>query len=399
MFGTIICNKKGLTKKELARYQGVYCGLCKAIKGRYGQLGRLSLNYDMAFLALLLNGLYEESNAEQWIRCPVHPLKEREVFQNKYIDYAADMTILLAYYKCKDDWEDERKKSGKLYGMLLQKCYEQVARQYPRQTRCVKESLEELGQIEKSAVSLPDEAVNCSGRMLSEIFVYEEDFWSASLREFGYELGRFIYLMDAVLDYERDRKKHTYNPLFSMGRSPEELEPILMQAIGNATFQFEQMPIVQDANIMRNILYGGIWQRYHAKEKGKEKHSGLGSRQQPLQKPARQPGDSEQIRQAVDFIYMESCDYASQVLNRIVSGKRNARWHYLNALANYGLGNQIRALEEMQMALQLEPDSQVYWQAYGSMRQTGVAYTAKRTWLEENCKIEKMEEKTRKNEI
>ena len=277
MFGTIVCNKKELTKEEQAKYQGVYCGLCRALKNRYGQVERITLNYDMTFLALFLNGLYEEIDNESMIHCPVHPFKEQIVFQNKYIDYAADMTILLAYYKCKDDWEDEKKRRSKLYKNFLEKDMQRIEKEYPRQVSCVRESLEELSRLEKNGTSLPDEVVNCSGRMLSEIFVYKEDFWSDSLRKFGYELGRFIYLMDAALDYEKDKKTGNYNPLFVMRLKPEEIEPILVQAIGNAADEFESLPIIEDAGIIRNILYGGVWLNYYTKVKGREKKDGNGS--------------------------------------------------------------------------------------------------------------------------
>lgn len=270
MFGSIICNKKELTEEEIFRYQSTYCGLCKAIEKRFGQIERWSLNYDMTFLALFLNGLYEENNDSEDIWCPVHPLKKRKVLQNKYIDYAADMTILLAYYKCKDDWEDEKKRTGKIYGQLLQKGFNRIEKEYPRQSKCVKESLKKLSEIEKTALALPDDAVNCSGMMLSEIFVYDEDFWSEELRRFGYELGRFIYLMDAALDYSKDQRRGNYNPLFLMNKKPEEVEDILLQMIGSVTVQFEKFPIEQDINIMRNILYGGVWQQYNMSVRGKE---------------------------------------------------------------------------------------------------------------------------------
>ncbi|MBQ3583652.1 MAG: hypothetical protein IJA27_02955 [Lachnospiraceae bacterium] len=274
MFGSIICNKNDLTEEELKRYQSAYCGLCRSLKLRYGQVERFSLNYDMTFLALLLDALYECEEKIQEVRCPVHPMKKKPVIGTKYIDYAADMTILLAYFKCKDDWEDEHKKSSRMYGKLIRKDYENIIKKYPRQSKSVEDSLKRLSIIEKSADSIPDEAINCSGMMLSEIFVYEEDFWSDALRRFGYELGRFIYLMDATLDYEEDKKKLNYNPLFEMEKKPEEMEPILSQVIGNAAFQFEKLPIIQDVNIMRNILYGGVWQQYHAKVTGKEEKHG-----------------------------------------------------------------------------------------------------------------------------
>lgn len=116
--------------------------------------------------------------------------------------------------------------------------------------------------------------------------------------------------------------------------------------------------------------YGDFWGF------GFEDMFGYGTRSQPLQKPAREPGDSEAFKKTVDFIYMERYDYANQILSNMVSSERNARWHYLNALTNHGLGNQIRALEEIQRAVQMEPDNQTYVQAYNSMRRTGTAYQA-----------------------
>ncbi|MGN0483617.1 MAG: DUF5685 family protein [Lachnospiraceae bacterium] len=261
MFGTIVCNQKELTQEEHNRYQEIYCGVCKSLK-RGGQLERICLNYDTAFLALFLNGLYEEPEERCFSRCVLDPKKKKQIIKNKYIEYAADMTVLLAYYKCRDDWEDEKKIAKKLYSNVLKKDVARIELAYPRQANCVKESLMELEKIEKDPESLADDAINCSGRMLAELFVYKEDFWSPSLRRFGYHLGRFVYLMDAVLDYEKDQKKNNFNPLFLSKQKPEDMKPVLMQIIGAAVHEFENLPILQDAGILRNILYSGVWQAY-----------------------------------------------------------------------------------------------------------------------------------------
>ena len=265
MFGYIICNRNELSKEEIDRYRSVYCGLCMALKKRYGQLERFSLSFDMTFLAIFLNALYETEETNHEIRCVAHPLSKKNTVASKYVDYAADMTILLSYFKCLDDWEDERKHKSHIYGKVLKKDYMNIKAKYPRQCRSVEESLKELSIIEKSQDGLPDEAVNCSGKMMSELFVCEEDFWSKSLRQFGYELGRFIYLMDAVMDYKMDLKKGNYNPLVKMGKKPEEMEEILSMAIANATACFERLPIIQDEHIIKNVLYGGVWQQYYTK--------------------------------------------------------------------------------------------------------------------------------------
>ena len=274
MFGYIECNRAKLSQEELARYQSVYCGLCRNLKDRFGELERMSLSYDMTFAILFLSSLYEPEEETVEFRCGMHPLKPRIGVENKFTHYAADMTIALAYYKALDDWKDEKKTGKRWYAGAIEKAYKEVEKSYPRQCRAISGSIQELDIIEKAPGANADQAINCSGKMLAELFVYEEDFWSQSLRTFGYELGRFIYLMDATLDYKKDIRKKNYNPLLEMGKKPEEMEPALSMPLGNAMEVFERLPLVQDAHLLRNILYGGVWQQYYAKLRGKEKGNG-----------------------------------------------------------------------------------------------------------------------------
>lgn len=271
MFGYVMCNKEELSKEEQQRYQSVYCGLCKTLERKYGQLARFSLNYEMTFLILFLSSLYEPSEIEQTFKCMMHPLKNKQECTNKYTEYAADMTIALTYHKCLDDWRDERKHLQHLYGNHLLKAYQEVLERYPRQCQAIEDGLRELTRIENTKGAIADNAVNSFGRIISEIFVYEEDFWSKELRAMGYDLGRFIYLMDAVIDYKKDLKTNNYNPLVSMKKQPEEMEGVLKVMIGGAAARFEDLPLVQDEHLMRNIIYGGVWQQYYARKSKKEK--------------------------------------------------------------------------------------------------------------------------------
>jgi hypothetical protein len=268
MFGYVVCNKKELDREEVKRYQNIYCGLCKTLERKYGQLSRIGLNYDMTFLILLLSSLYEPNEEEDNFRCALHPFHKRKEVTNRYTDYAADITVALAYHKCLDDWQDEHKKLQRQYAQLLEDDYKKVKSYYLRQCVAIENGISELNKIEKLPYSLADEAINCFGRLMSELFVVEEDFWSNSLRSFGYSLGRFIYLMDATMDYSKDKKTGNYNPLNSMGKKPYEMEELLSMIIGEATAEFEKLPLVQDAHMLKNILYGGVWQKYYAKIRG-----------------------------------------------------------------------------------------------------------------------------------
>ena len=82
MFGTICCNKETLSEEQLMRYQSFYCGLCKTIRKKYGQMERIALNFDMTFLAILLTALYEEKSDRKEIRCAVHPVEKKVISMN-----------------------------------------------------------------------------------------------------------------------------------------------------------------------------------------------------------------------------------------------------------------------------------------------------------------------------
>lgn len=264
MFGYLICNKHNLSEEQKERYQSFYCGLCRTLKKRYGEWERLCLNYDATFLAIFLASLYEPEEYMQKFHCALHPIREKEYVATRFTEYAADMTIALSYYKCKDDWNDERKHLPHYYGGILENAYKNIEKIYPRQCNVIKYGIEELSEIEKSSDAIPDQAVNCFGKIMSELFVYEEDFWSNSLRMFGFNLGKFIYLMDAVIDYKTDIKKNNYNPLILMSKKPEEMKDILEILLENVIHEFEKLPLIQDADLLRNVLYDGVWQRFYA---------------------------------------------------------------------------------------------------------------------------------------
>ena len=265
MFGYISCNKSGLSKEELDRYQSVYCGLCRALGDRFGQKERMSLSFDMAFLALLLSSLYEPEEKGESFRCPVHPLRPQSAVKNEYIDYAADMTILLTYFKCLDDWQDERRISRYAAAQLLSKQYEAIKAKYPRQHKAVADYMKALARCEKKHSDNVEEAACLTGKMLAEVFVCREDAWSSDLRQMGFFLGKFIYLMDAYEDVEKDEKSGNYNPLIKMKDDENfdsECQSMLMMQMAECCKAFERLPIIQDVGILRNILYSGVWAKF-----------------------------------------------------------------------------------------------------------------------------------------
>ncbi len=270
MFGFVSANWGELTDEQKNRYQAAYCGVCRSIRDRSGNVSRLGLSYDMAFLSLLLSSLYEPEEASGEARCLAHPVKKRPWMRSECADYAADMNVALAYYNCLDDWQDDGKRTAKIMADAFGKHCPEIEARYPRQCGAIRDCITRLSELEKAGCDNPDEVANCFGALMAELLVYREDMWAPTLRQMGMALGRFIYLLDAAVDYQKDKKQGKYNPYIAMGCDEDwpRWEEYLVLAMARCTDAYERLPLVQDKALLDNILYSGVWVGY---KKGKKK--------------------------------------------------------------------------------------------------------------------------------
>lgn len=265
MFGYIRIYEPELKMKDFRKYKAYYCGLCQELKNRYGALGQITLTYDMTFVLIFLGSLYEMRNQEEEHRCKVHPVKRQRMLLNEMTGYCADMNILMSYYHLKDDWEDERKKKSLIGKKLLETKKKRLSAVYARQSSVFEKELKALSALEKENSTDIDKTAGCFGRMMGELLVFREDVWVKTLRRMGFFLGKFIYIMDAYEDLEEDRKTGRYNPLKALAEKEgyeEKMRDILCMMMGECSAEFEKLPCLLDVDILRNILYDGVWNRY-----------------------------------------------------------------------------------------------------------------------------------------
>ena len=266
MFGYVTIYEPELKVKDLKKYKAYYCGLCRMLKEKYGFMGQMTLTYDMTFAVILLSSLYENASEAERHRCKVHPIKKQMMLRNEITDYAAAMNVLLAYYHMEDDWQDDRKVTSLMTKSMIHGRVRRIIEEYPRQSRAIRSALEELSSCEKEECTDIDRTAGCFGRLMEELFVYREDIWERNLRKMGFFLGKFIYIMDAYEDLPEDLKKGRYNPLRDMyGKDDYEgrMKQILCMMIAESTAEFERLPCLLDVDILRNILYDGVWNRYN----------------------------------------------------------------------------------------------------------------------------------------
>ena len=268
MFGYLTADLQHLTGEEQARYRAAYCGLCRSLQERHGELARLTLNYDMTFLVLLLQSLYEPEETAGKDTCLPHPLEARAWQRSEVTDYAADMNIALAYLKCLDDWEDDGSLAALGRAKALENAYQAVCKEYPRQCDGMRRALRELSELEKAGWEDPDAASGFFGQLLAEVFVWQEDRWSDTLRRMGNALGRALYVMDACMDLGADAARGRYNPFrrsYGLVDEEDRFRRILRMLLGDCVLAFDRLPLVQDVSLLKNILCLGIWSQFDSK--------------------------------------------------------------------------------------------------------------------------------------
>lgn len=267
MFGYIVVNQPELRIREWEMYHSYYCGLCRILKKKYGRVGQVTLSYDMTFILMLLSGLYDPETVCGKSRCIMHPGKKHEYRCNELTEYVADMNVLLTEYKCLDDWKDDRKRLRLLMARMLARRTGESRRRYSQKLEQIAAAMEELSRAEEQGVMDLDYMAGCFGQVMAQIVICREDEWKDNLYRFGFYLGKFVYLLDAYEDLEEDIEKGRYNPLKERYKEPDFEQScldILTMMMSACCREFEQLPILDNVEILRNILYSGVWSRYKA---------------------------------------------------------------------------------------------------------------------------------------
>lgn len=266
MFGYVRINKMDLTFREFDTYKGYYCGLCKYLKENHGEISRLSLNYDITFLILLLTSVYRPKSTLTKEVCIANPIKKKNRIVNEVTEYAASMNVLLTYYKLEDNLHDDKGVKDiiayNLYKGKLKKAYEK----YPKKADYIKSQLEELQKLESENSTNIDKVSNTFGNLMGEIFAYKEDDFEGKLRSIGFNIGKYIYILDAYEDLDKDVKKGRYNPFIEYIDKKEELikkvDKLISISLGYLSQSIDELHIKTNVGIIDNIIYSGVYLRY-----------------------------------------------------------------------------------------------------------------------------------------
>lgn len=262
MFGYINIYKDELKVKDYNVFRAYYCGLCKALGRRYNQMVRLGLNYDLTFLGILLDSVYDEETDFENLGCIKNISKKKTVVRNKAVDFASDMSIILTYYKLADDIKDDKSIKALFAAVPYWFAMKKLEGKYGDAVRNIKAYLDELSVLEKEKCGEIDRCAHPFASIMKEIFSAS----SSSLGAIGYELGRYIYIVDACDDMDDDLKSGAYNPLNIAydydGKPNDELKDKIKNSIyltlSFVACEYEKLPKFKNKEILDNIIYLGI---------------------------------------------------------------------------------------------------------------------------------------------
>ena len=261
MFGYVTADKPEMRVRDFYTFRSYYCGVCREIGHLYGELPRFMLTYDCAFLYLLLASVAGEKEEYGKKICPASPLTKKPYAKDAFCEYAASMNVLLGVGNLRDKKKDKSWAGGLAAG-TLSGAYKKARSVYPAVAEAMEKGVRALQQMEDAGETDIDQVSDAFACLLGEVFA-GAGVQSRILYELGYHIGRWIYLIDALDDLERDKKKGAYNPfLRKFGDDAEAIKKSaafnLNSSLQGAILAYDLLDIKKHKEILDNILYSGL---------------------------------------------------------------------------------------------------------------------------------------------
>lgn len=269
MFGYVCIDKAEMKIKYYEAYKGVYCGLCKQLGKDYSFLTRFLLNYDCTFFSLFILANTDECVSFKKGRCKFNPLKSCKYCSNGEgaLSKGAALLVLMSYYKLIDNIRDGsffEKLGCTLIKPFLKSWMKKAGKRYPFYAKACRKMYEDQLKAEEKGASV-DEAAEPTANLLKTLFSQESysDKIRPAYEQFGYHLGKWIYLMDAACDIDSDIKHKSFNPIYnklkkSKAESADFADNLLSQAFYLLSSAYRLIDKKRFEDILDNIVLLGL---------------------------------------------------------------------------------------------------------------------------------------------
>ena len=270
MYGYVRPVKDELKVRQYEAYKAAYCGLCHCLRRDFGVPARFVVNYDFTFLAMLL---WTDQGADyDQEKCMASPLKRKNVLRTApALEVAAALSVILAYWKLRDNLRDEGPGKAAASGLALgalELSYRRAREKQPDFADAAQACLEQLRQLEAENCPSLDRPADCFARILAAAApAAEGEEARRALEQLLYHMGRTVYLLDAADDLEEDLARGGYNPVaarFALEKAPmpeavrDELRLTLGHSLNALSGAYALLPRNAFSAITENIVYLGL---------------------------------------------------------------------------------------------------------------------------------------------
>ena len=275
MFGYILPKTCELKVCEYEDYKSYYCGLCKVIRKNYSNYAAMFLSNDCVFMYILFSALSESIPVFKKNACILHGRRCRYKLFDTGDDYAAAICVLLAAAKIKDDIIDTGKQKSKTAAAFMKKAEKKARKKYPEAAKAVDDMMAEVLRLEQEKSSDIDALAHSFACMLGKLFEKaDEESWEA-LYDLGYNIGRYVYLIDAADDMEKDSKSGEFNVFLEkygsdIKSAKKSARFNLMMSLAQAKNALDRLTIKKNKGILLNIITVGLTEKAHAVLKGEK---------------------------------------------------------------------------------------------------------------------------------
>lgn len=268
MFGYIQPDGPYLFVKDEKLYQASYCGMCKSIGKSCGNLPKSALTYDAAFMSCLLHNIAGLDMSVEKRRCALHIFKRRPMAKPDGISISLGcLNTALAYYKLLDDKEDGDKKGW--FAFIYKRGYKRALKRHPQIAEVISRYIKNQREIEGKNGDIIEEACEPSAQMMKAVSRYVlGDYATEHTDALTFDIGKWIYLADALDDYDKDVKKGRYNVLYNAFKNEckakaveghrEEIDFIFNSLFADMRYHLSQIKFHFNHDLTDNIILRGI---------------------------------------------------------------------------------------------------------------------------------------------
>lgn len=283
MFGYIYPFKPDLKMRYYDIFKSYYCSLCHEIKKNYGNIPRVSINFDTTFMAIFLDSFSNNKQTIQKKTCIIHPVEKKFIIKNNpSINYASHITIILTHNKIIDDINDENNLFSRVIFPIFNKYIQKLPTQFDEIKKNVSDNLNDLKKLETSDNEISiDEFSHPFANLTKNIFSFYAKFknfnkdYFIDMENIGYNLGKWIYLIDAFNDMEKDFKNNSFNPILKIhkisSKNKDKIDIIELKKSIQSDFSslltyinfkclehFKNLSIEKNYDLIENILQLGM---------------------------------------------------------------------------------------------------------------------------------------------